>query len=66
MKGGLNVRKTGGVCEVLGGRGHTFLNKTVGRDVALAEFSNPNGMFVQDELDIYVFEHHGGHACAWS
>ncbi|MGC9964599.1 MAG: cache domain-containing protein [Syntrophobacteraceae bacterium] len=28
--------------------------KTVGRDVALAEFSNHNGMFVQDELYIYV------------
>ena len=28
--------------------------KTVGRDVALAEFSNPNGMFVQDELYVYV------------
>jgi hypothetical protein len=28
--------------------------KTVGRDVALAEFSNPNGMFVQSELYIFV------------
>jgi signal transduction histidine kinase len=28
--------------------------KAVGRDVALAEFSNTNGMFVQDELYVYV------------
>ena len=28
----------------------------VGRDVALAEFSNPNGMFVQDELYVFVLD----------
>ena len=28
--------------------------KTVGRDVALAEYSNPNGMFVQNELYIFI------------
>jgi hypothetical protein len=28
--------------------------KSVGREVALAEFSNPNGMFVQQEIYIYV------------
>jgi signal transduction histidine kinase len=28
--------------------------KTVGRDVAMAEFSNSNGMFVQDERYIFV------------
>jgi len=28
--------------------------KTVGRDVALAEFSNPRGMFVQDERYVFV------------
>jgi hypothetical protein len=33
--------------------------RSVGRDVALAEFSNPNGMFVQDELYIYVLSSTG-------
>jgi hypothetical protein len=28
--------------------------KAVGRDIAFAEFSNPNGMFVQYELYIFV------------
>jgi hypothetical protein len=28
--------------------------KMVGKDIALAEFSNPNGMFVQDDLYIFV------------
>jgi hypothetical protein len=28
--------------------------QSVGRDIALAEFSNPNGMFVQGELYIFV------------
>ncbi len=28
--------------------------KCVGRDIALAEFSHSNGMFVQDEIYIYV------------
>jgi hypothetical protein len=28
--------------------------KMVGKEVALAEFSNPNGMFVQDDLYIFI------------
>jgi cytochrome c len=28
--------------------------KAVGKDVALAEFSNPNGMFVQGELYVFI------------
>ena len=40
--------------------------KSVGRDVALAEFSNPNGMFVQNELYVFVLSLNGDDACAWS
>jgi cytochrome c len=33
--------------------------KAVGKDVALAEFSNPNGMFVQGEMYIFVLSTSG-------
>ncbi len=31
-----------------------FFYKAVGKEVALAEFSNPNGMFVQGDLYVFV------------
>ena len=33
--------------------------KSSGKRIALAEFSNPNGMFIQDELYIYVLSSKG-------
>jgi len=33
--------------------------KTHGRDVALAEFNNPNGSFIQGELYIYAYDFNG-------
>ena len=33
--------------------------KTLGKDIALAEFSNPNGMFVQGEVYVYVLSSTG-------
>jgi len=33
--------------------------KAAGKRIALAEFTNPNGMFIQDEMYIYVLNHKG-------
>jgi hypothetical protein len=33
--------------------------KTSGKDIALAEFTNPNGPFVQDEMYIFVLDSQG-------